>query len=111
MSVDLPAPFSPTIAWISAAWMSMLMSSFATTPGNRLVIPLRRTAGTLVTTSVMGSDLPDSGRARVSSGPSSSANAGRNRPGSPGLALQRGRDRDVSRLDLVGQLVQLVRDV
>ena len=45
MRVDLPAPFSPTIAWIVPRATSMLMSSFAITPGNRLPIPRRRTAG------------------------------------------------------------------
>src|SRR6185436_8074188 len=35
----LPAPFSPTTAWTSPAWMSRSTRSLATTPGNALVIP------------------------------------------------------------------------
>ena len=38
MSVDLPAPFSPQIAWISSACTVSDTLSRATTPGNRLVI-------------------------------------------------------------------------
>src|SRR4051794_9485702 len=44
ISVDLPAPFSPTIAWMVPRPTSMLMSSLAITPGNRLPMPRRRTA-------------------------------------------------------------------
>ena len=39
MRVDLPAPFSPQMAWISPSATARLMSSLATTPGNVLVIP------------------------------------------------------------------------
>ena len=39
ISVDLPAPFSPTRAWIVPARMVMSMSWLATTPGNRLPMP------------------------------------------------------------------------
>src|SRR5687767_9271251 len=39
MRVDLPAPFSPTRAWISPASTVRLTSSSALTPGNVLVIP------------------------------------------------------------------------
>src|SRR4051812_26548137 len=39
MSVDFPAPFSPTRAWISPAWTVRLTLSSACTPGNVLVIP------------------------------------------------------------------------
>ena len=50
ISVDLPAPFSPTIAWISPRRTVSSMSRLATTPGNRLVMPrsshrIRRRAG------------------------------------------------------------------
>src|SRR3954453_12234404 len=45
MSVDLPAPFSPTIAWMVPRRTVRLTSELATTPGNRLVIPLSSTAG------------------------------------------------------------------
>src|ERR671924_430375 len=39
MSVDFPAPFSPTRAWISPDRKVRSTESFATTPGKRLVIP------------------------------------------------------------------------
>src|ERR1700734_118089 len=38
MSVDLPAPFSPTTAWISPALTVRLTLSSALTPGNVLVM-------------------------------------------------------------------------
>ena len=38
MSVDLPAPFSPQMAWTSARRTDMLTSSSARTPGNSLVM-------------------------------------------------------------------------
>src|SRR4051812_39153499 len=37
-SVDLPAPFSPSSAWISPGCTANETSSFAVTPGKRLVI-------------------------------------------------------------------------
>src|SRR2546423_665125 len=39
MSVDLPAPFSPSSAWTSPRRTSNETSSFATTPGNSLRMP------------------------------------------------------------------------
>src|SRR5262245_20817109 len=39
MSVDLPAPFSPTIAWISPGATSRDASRFATTGPNVLTMP------------------------------------------------------------------------
>src|SRR5258706_9537427 len=45
MRVDLPAPFSPTIAWIVPLRTVRLTSELATTPGNLLVIPFSSTAG------------------------------------------------------------------
>src|SRR3954451_23070736 len=44
-SVVFPAPFSPRSAWTSPAAASKSTSSFATTAGNRLVIPRSATAG------------------------------------------------------------------
>ena len=44
ISVDLPAPFSPTIAWISPRRTVSSMSRLATTPGKRLVMPRSSTA-------------------------------------------------------------------
>ena len=44
ISVDLPAPFSPTIACTVPARTSMSMSWLAMTPGNRLPMPRSRTA-------------------------------------------------------------------
>src|SRR5438874_5815463 len=43
-SVDLPAPFSPSSACTSPSDAAKSTSSFATTPGNRLVIPRSSTA-------------------------------------------------------------------
>src|SRR5207253_2816457 len=47
MSVDLPAPFSPSSAWISPRRTSRSIASFASVPvGNRFVIPrISRTGG------------------------------------------------------------------
>src|SRR5918992_4131946 len=45
ISVDFPAPFSPMSAWISPSRKARSTESFATTPGNRLVIPSRDTSG------------------------------------------------------------------
>src|SRR5438067_7953216 len=44
-SVVLPAPFSPRSACTSPSAASKSTWSFATTPGNRFVIPRRATAG------------------------------------------------------------------
>src|SRR5207248_2212507 len=44
-SVVLPAPFSPSSAWTSPAAASKSTCSFATTAGNRFVIPRSATAG------------------------------------------------------------------
>ena len=44
MSVDLPAPFSPSKAWISPRFRSRSTPSSAVTPGNRFLIPRRRSA-------------------------------------------------------------------
>ena len=38
ISVDLPAPFSPSSAWTSLRRRSKLTSSFATIPGKRFVM-------------------------------------------------------------------------
>ena len=45
MSVDLPAPFSPSRQWTSPPRTVRLTSSFASTPGYRLVIPTISTIG------------------------------------------------------------------
>jgi len=44
ISVVLPAPFSPSRAWTSPGATSKETSSFASTPGKRLVIPRIATA-------------------------------------------------------------------
>src|SRR5215218_5244133 len=44
-SVVFPAPFSPSKAWTSPSAASKSTRSFATTAGNRFVIPRRATAG------------------------------------------------------------------
>src|SRR5664279_466795 len=54
ISVDLPAPFSPTRACTVPRRTVMLMSELATTPGNRLVIPASATAGGPASTSSGG---------------------------------------------------------
>src|SRR5690242_9233914 len=107
ISVDLPAPFSPTMAWISPARTSMLMSSLATTPGNRLVIPRSSTAGACVVTSAMSSPSRSTRRARRSAPGSSSVRARFLRSLSADL---RG-DRDLAADDVLLQLVQLRLDV
>src|SRR6476646_6208874 len=43
--VDLPAPFSPTRACTVPRRTLKVMSELATTPGNRLVMPVSSTAG------------------------------------------------------------------
>src|SRR6185312_2276553 len=48
-SVLLPAPFSPSRACTSPAWISRSTSALATTPGKRFVTPRSVTAGTAVT--------------------------------------------------------------
>src|SRR5216684_7709106 len=45
ISVDLPAPFSPSSAWISPAQTSRSTSWLAMTPGKYLAMPLRSTIG------------------------------------------------------------------
>ena len=45
ISVDLPAPFSPSRAWTSPATTSKSTRSFATTEPNFFVIPLSSRAG------------------------------------------------------------------
>ena len=46
-SVLLPAPFSPSSACTSPSAASKSTPSFATTPGNRFVIPRRATAAAM----------------------------------------------------------------
>ena len=48
-SVDLPAPFSPSSAWISPGATSKSTSSSASTPGKRLLIPVMRSSGSVMT--------------------------------------------------------------
>ena len=43
--MDLPAPFSPTMAWIVPAGTANEMPSFATTPGNRFTMSRTSMAG------------------------------------------------------------------
>ena len=45
MSVDFPAPFSPSSAWISPGRTSRSIPSLATTPGYRFVMPRISSAG------------------------------------------------------------------
>src|SRR6476646_2543713 len=55
MSVDLPAPFSPTMACTVPLSTVREMSLLATTPGNRFVMPSSRTAGAPWWTALGGS--------------------------------------------------------
>src|SRR5260370_14963689 len=48
ISVDLPAPFSPTIAWISPGRTSKSTPSSATVASNCLLIPSARTTGRFI---------------------------------------------------------------
>ncbi len=50
ISVDLPAPFSPTIAWIVPGRTVRFTPSFATTPGKRLTMSRSSIAGAAVAT-------------------------------------------------------------
>src|SRR5215475_504388 len=85
ISVDLPAPFSPSSAWTSPCRRSKSTWSFATTPGNRFVMPLS---------------------SRTVEG--STATAGDSREAADGALLERSRDLDLARDDLLLQLVHLV---
>src|SRR4051812_7148982 len=55
ISVLLPAPFSPTIAWNSPGPMSTETSERATTPGKRLVIRSMETMGADIVFQLRGS--------------------------------------------------------
>src|SRR5438105_3678432 len=48
INVDLPAPFSPTSAWISPVATSSVAPRFATTGPKDFVMPVRRMAGAAV---------------------------------------------------------------
>src|SRR6476646_4134554 len=88
MSVDLPAPFSPTMAWIVPLPTRRLTPSLATTPGNRLTMSRSSMAGgrapSVAVTPVV---LVRNGRCRAH-GPA------------PHLRSRRPRLRDVRYLDL-----------
>src|SRR3954470_9658351 len=111
MSVDLPAPFSPTIAWTSPRRTRRSMSRLATTPGKRLVMPLSSTA--------YGS--PERGSSLVLIAPLYSipdANGGweRSTPARPASVIEpersrSGGHRDPAGLDLVRVLLDLALDV
>ena len=58
MSVDLPAPFSPTRAWTSPARRSKRQSRRACTPGKSLLMPSISTSGAVTTS---GTRPPPSG--------------------------------------------------
>src|SRR5580765_1626350 len=84
ISVDLPAPFSPSSAWTSPALRSKSTWSLATTPGNRLVMP--RSSRTVE---------------------GSTATAADSREAAGGALLERRGDLDLARDDLLLQLVHL----
>ena len=45
INVDLPAPFSPKIAWISPGWITKSTPSFAVSAPYRLVMPVNSNNG------------------------------------------------------------------
>src|SRR4051812_12403540 len=55
ISVLLPAPFSPSRAWIWPGWIDRSMPSLATTPGKRLVIPRISRLGAVLRAATAGS--------------------------------------------------------
>src|SRR6266498_1865320 len=65
ISVDLPAPFSPSNACTSPLRRSKSTWSFASTPGNRFVIPRSSRTGVSVAATVAGDSMKNGrGRAR-----------------------------------------------
>src|SRR5919206_5270423 len=96
MSVLLPAPFSPTRAWISPRRSTRSTASSATTPGKRFVTPRRATIGGAASA---GSDDPLAASWRMRSPASRS---GRCRHGDL-AALDLGLERVEFRLDVVGE--------
>src|SRR6267378_5847084 len=61
ISVDFPAPFSPTSAWISPLRNWMVTSSSARTPGNSLVMPLISSRTSLMSCSAAAARLRGGG--------------------------------------------------
>src|SRR6476646_7927072 len=62
-SVDLPAPFSPRSACTSPSAASKSTPSFATTPGNRFVMPRSETAAVMERVSGRGARAPPTSEA------------------------------------------------
>ena len=67
-SVLFPAPFSPSSACTSPTAASKSTASFATTPGNRFVIPRMATAATLSSARKTGIRGADPGRVKIPEG-------------------------------------------
>src|SRR5437870_5569203 len=97
MSVDFPAPFSPTMAWTSAGMTTRWTSSLARTPGNRLLIPSSSAAGAV-------SDIAPSHEGGVRGPPAPDPSSAFDPP-------LRARDGDLSVDDPLLQGVQLALDV
>src|SRR5262245_19016308 len=57
ISVDLPAPFSPTMAWISPKATSKSTPASASVAPNSLLTPSRRAAGWVITSTRDEGDL------------------------------------------------------
>ena len=55
MSVDLPAPFSPTMAWMVPGITRRFTPSLATTPGKRLTMSRSSMAGVAPVAATMAS--------------------------------------------------------
>src|SRR4051812_16694876 len=107
ISVDLPAPFSPTRACTVPRRTVTLTWSFAMTPGNRLPMSVRRTAMSWASlVSLTNPPVADGAWA----GPGSNATASAPGPGSGRCLLAR-RDLDGAVDDLLLVVVQLGLDV
>src|SRR6516165_8227590 len=109
MSVDFPAPFSPSSACASPRASSKLTRSFARTPGNRFVIPrISRTGASLMRGRLYGC------RRRPVSGTTRAGAEARPRHSNDVLLEDRGR-RDLARDDepalLVHRRDELLRDL
>src|SRR5579884_2238297 len=99
ISVDLPAPFSPSSACTSPLRRSKSTWSFARTPGKRLVMPRSSRTGVSVGAAATSGDSTER-----ATGACSKAGPGRNCAELPDL----GRGLDLARDDLRAELVDLL---
>src|SRR5581483_9282852 len=104
ISVDLPAPFSPSRACTSPCSTSRSTWSLASTPGNCFVIPLSSRTGSALTAARFYGAENAGGRARGPPSPETGPGTGRIPSPSRSSTLQRRR-----RLDLAGDDLGLQR--